>query len=398
MPDADVYLPRPDRSELPFEIFAYDGNFEAGSSAAPRFPNGVRRQLRGRERGTAFGTYDSRFGQGLEMGLLTGWAPGPCAVLLFRHRPEPGARRTGMLMFAGFFAMALVVAGAVTTRTERRIRALARVARESMRHEYDTMAPVGGRDEIGALGAVFNEAAVDIRRRVVDVKDREEALRRHVRQTAEDVTGPLGDLEARLASLAAEISSDEPSRAEIRRALVDAHHLVSRLNNLSAVAHLRTSIDHLSREAVDVGALVERVVNARVPLARAVGVDVAITVPSGPVVWQADPVLLEQAVANVIDNAILHNRTGGRVTVDLKGYERDHRFTLRVTDDGPGVGDEAFAALTANRRFRGDESRSGRGGRGLGLAIAREVADRVGLVLELRRPSAGGFEVEFSVR
>jgi signal transduction histidine kinase len=69
-----------------------------------------------------------------------------------------------------------------------------------------------------------------------------------------------------------------------------------------------------------------------------------------------------------------------------------------VIDDGPGVTDEAFAALTANRRFRGDEGRSARAGRGLGLAVAREVTDRVGLQLELRRPSAGGFEVEFSVR
>ena len=80
--------------------------------------------------------------------------------------------------------------------------------------------------------------------------------------------------------------------------------------------------------------------------------------------------------------------------VELKGYERDARFALRVTDNGPGVTDDEFAALTANKRFRGDEGRSGRVGRGLGLAIAREVTDRHGLKLDLRRPSSGGFEVE----
>jgi signal transduction histidine kinase len=398
MPDADVHLPRPDRGELPFEVFAYDRNFEAASSAAPRFPEAVRRQLRGRERGVAFGTYASSVGEGLEMGMLTGWSPGLCAVLLFRHRPEPGSGRTTVLMFSGFFVTALLIAGVVTARTERRVRTLAHAVHASAREDYALMAPVGGRDEVGALGAAFNEAASDIRRRAVDVRDREDALRRHVRQTSEEVAVPLADLEARLASLSAEAGAPEPHRAEMRRALDDAHHLVSRLNNLAAVARLRTNTDQRPHESVDVGALVERVVSGRVPLAQARNVDVAATLPSGPVLWQADPILLEQALANVIDNAILHNRPGGRVTIDLKGYDRDRRFTLRVIDDGPGVTDEAFAALTANRRFRGDEGRSARAGRGLGLAVAREVTDRVGLQLELRRPSAGGFEVEFSVR
>ena len=70
-----------------------------------------------------------------------------------------------------------------------------------------------------------------------------------------------------------------------------------------------------------------------------------------------------------------------------------------VGRDGPGVSDEEYEGLTANKRFRGDESRSRRpGGRGLGLAVAREVADRHGLYMDIRRPSTGGIEVEFGVR
>jgi signal transduction histidine kinase len=137
------------------------------------------------------------------------------------------------------------------------------------------------------------------------------------------------------------------------------------------------------------------VVHQHDALARALGVTVHHTVPERSVVFAADPALIEQAVTNIVGNAILYNTPGGRVEIDLKGYERDSRFTLRVTDTGPGVSDDEFAGLTANRRFRGDEGRTRRpGGRGLGLAITREVADRFGLVLNLRRPSAGGFEVE----
>ncbi len=398
MPDADLYLPRPDSAELPFELFAYDGNFEAGSSAAPRFPEVVRRQLRGLDRGVAFGAYDSGTGEGLEMGMLTGWSPGPCAVLLFRLRPEPNAGVMSWLLFAGFFAGALLVSGGVTARTWMRIRTLAAAVRASAREEYGTMVPVTGRDEIGAFGAAFNEAAAEIRRRATDIKDREEALRRHVRQTGEDVAVPLADLEARVGALSSDSMFGGRHRAELQQMLVETHGLSARLNNLLAVARLRASAADMKREPTDVGRLVERLAEKRAPLAKATGVDIDVTLPPWPVSWSADPVLLEQAIGNVIDNAILHNRAGGRVTIDLAGYERDGRFTLRVKDDGPGVDDEAFSALTANRRFRGDEGRTGRAGRGIGLAVAREVSDRFGLQLDLRRPSGGGFEVEFSVR
>jgi signal transduction histidine kinase len=125
----------------------------------------------------------------------------------------------------------------------------------------------------------------------------------------------------------------------------------------------------------------------------------ATSLPDGPVPFDGDPRLLAQAFGNVIDNAVLYNRTGGRIDVELKSYDRDGRFALRVADNGPGVTDDDYAGLTANKRFRGDESRSRReGGRGLGLAVAREVADRSGLYMDLRRPSTGGMEVEFGVR
>ena len=74
-------------------------------------------------------------------------------------------------------------------------------------------------------------------------------------------------------------------------------------------------------------------------------------------------------------------------------------FAVRVTDDGRGVSEEDFRGLTAVRRFRGDEAQNRRpGAPGLGIAVAREVADRFGLQLELRRPREGGFEAVILTR
>ena len=82
----------------------------------------------------------------------------------------------------------------------------------------------------------------------------------------------------------------------------------------------------------------------------------------------SDHTLLEQALGNLVDNAVRYNRPGGHVAVlvDRRGDD----FVLSVEDDGPGVSGGDLARLTM-RWFRGSDARTRRhGGKGLGLAIA----------------------------
>jgi signal transduction histidine kinase len=395
-PDADVRLPRPSASEMPFEFFPYGEDYLGSSTASPRFPEELRHRFRAappvRE---AMSTYESSAGTGLQIARVTGWTPGPCAILLFRMQPLPNHRLTSLALFGGLFLVCFAVAVLAGYPIVSRVRRLSQAARESARQDYTAMAPIRGSDEISALAFVFNEAAADIRKRAVDAADREEALRRYVANTTEDVAQPMAALEARLADLESRRDLPPAAQEQLRHAVREAHRLVSRLTNLASVAALRKSGDRTTREPVDMKALVDRVVDRHGPLARALDVRISHVIPAQSVMFPADPALIEQAVTNVVANAVLYNHPGGRVDIELKGYERDGRFSLRVTDTGPGVSDEEYAGLTANRRFRGDEARTRRpGGRGLGLAIAREVTDRFGLRLDLRRPSSGGFEVE----
>jgi signal transduction histidine kinase len=265
-----------------------------------------------------------------------------------------------------------------------------------VRNDYAPMAPAGGRDEISALGVIVAQAGTDLRRRAAEIVDREDALQRHVGHTTDEVAAPLSAIEQRLIVLGQQDDLPASVREELHGVIGDAHHARTRLENLAAVARLRT-VRSADAAPVDVGALARRVVARLAPVAAAARVTIDTTLPSEPIVWPADEALLERAVANLVDNAIRYNKEGGTVWLALEP-EPPGRFTLRVTDDGLGVDEETFAALSAKGRFRGDESRDGRPGRGLGLAVAREVADRFGLRLTLSRPRAGGFEVTLVVR
>jgi signal transduction histidine kinase len=139
---------------------------------------------------------------------------------------------------------------------------------------------------------------------------------------------------------------------------------------------------------------VQRVVERHWAIASPRAIDIEFAVPEKPVWLDADVTLLEQALANVVGNAVRYNRPGGHVAVIL-AEAPPSEFTLRVVDDGPGVPDEQLARLT-ERAFRTDEARRRNPeGTGLGLDIARRVAEFHRLTLSFRRSEHGGLEVEF---
>ena len=394
IPDADVHLPRPSREQLPFEIFAYDDQYSPSSVAGPRFPDDFKNRMRGSppEKLVA-GSFASEAGEGVQAAIKTGWG-GSCSVLLFRQQPAPGRFGVQAGLFGGLFAIFFVVAMVSVRPTGARIRKLTDSAIRSARSEYTELVKVSGADEISSLGSQFNETAAELRRKVIESRDREEVLRRYVDNTSEDVAEPLGELENHLSRMMA-AGQDR----DVTAAMKEAHTINTRLRNNSAVVRLRSITDAAPRESVNLTDVVRDVALSRRALADACSVTLDTSKASAPVTIQADAVLIQQAIANVLDNAIIYNRAGGAVRIALESYDRGQRFKLAISDNGPGVSDEDFAGLTANKRFRGDESRTRRpGGRGLGLALAREVADRFGLTLDLRQPSTGGFEAEFATR
>jgi signal transduction histidine kinase len=131
-------------------------------------------------------------------------------------------------------------------------------------------------------------------------------------------------------------------------------------------------------------------------LARQRAIDLDFALPEEPLWVHGDVTLIEQAVSNVVHNAVRYNREGGHVVAILERQNGQcEGFCLRVLDDGPGVSDTLLSRL-AERHFRTDEARSRHpGGLGLGLHIAGTVAEAHGFTLDFKRSEFGGLEVDF---
>ncbi|GAA3434916.1 sensor histidine kinase [Kutzneria kofuensis] len=135
---------------------------------------------------------------------------------------------------------------------------------------------------------------------------------------------------------------------------------------------------------VELGPLAVDVIGAIRPYAEERGITIESSFAAAAT--RASPSALRRALTALVDNAIEHTPTGGRVTISVE--PAGHEVRLRVSDTGSGFSPDQAAALMT--RFHSGGQRSGRRRYGLGLALVNDIADRYGGRLEAdSRPGHG---------
>jgi signal transduction histidine kinase len=288
------------------------------------------------------------------------------------------------------FASVLLATGPIV----RKVRRLTQEVRDSAKGNYQGTITVRGNDEIGELALAFADASREIRSQMARQQQREKTLRAFLENTTHDVMIPLTVLQGHLARFqdrAAHGERLDPS--SVVPAMNEAHYMASLIHNLAAAAKLEAGEPQLQTEPVNLNEVVARAVGRHAPIARQHAVTLEHAVPEHPLFARGDVTLIEQAVSNVIDNAVRYNRKNGHVAVLLERAETA-QFLLRVVDDGPGIPEEERARII-ERHVRGNAARSrDPRGHGLGLNITGRVADLHGWELRLATPETGGLRVE----
>jgi signal transduction histidine kinase len=378
------------------EIWAYRADFTSANPEAPAFPERLRRELEAGER-TATEDWDAGERDGLQAAVRMDWDDGPSAIVLARRSAAPRSLfSTNMLIVFAAQCLLLVVAVVLAAGPlVKRVRKLETQMRESAASRYAKPVEIDGADEVSELAQTFNSAAGEVRANLESLESRERALRAFVENTTHDVMIPLTVLQGHLTALRrASESGAGVERTVVLDSLQEAHYMASLIQNLAAASKLESGSLELVAHPLDLNALVERAVGRHRPIAKARGIALEHAVPPTPLFTRGDVTLVEQAVSNLIHNAVRYVQPGGHVAVVLE--ERGARFSLRVLDDGPGV-PAALRAKVFERSFRADDARSRQpDGLGLGLSIALDVAKRHGFTLELRAPAEGGAELELA--
>ena len=267
-------------------------------------------------------------------------------------------------LMAGIFVLLLLPAYWVARRITQPIRQLAEGA-ATERPEQTQPLPLNGPPEVRAVGAAYNH----MRARIADYLNERTAM---LVAIAHDLRTPMTRLSFRLEQL-----PDGP-RAKAQADVEEMRAMVTTLLDF-----MRQGSEPMARVRVDLSAIVETLADDLADM----GQDVAV-VRSARAVALGDAGALRRCIGNLVENAV---RYGGsaRIAIDVKGG----RATILVEDDGPGVAEAAIDRL-CEPFYRGEASRNREtGGVGLGLSIARTIADSHGGRLSFANRAEGGLRV-----
>jgi heavy metal sensor kinase len=176
-------------------------------------------------------------------------------------------------------------------------------------------------------------------------------------------------------SLRRERSADELN-VSMRQILREAKRTARLIDDLLLLARADAGGEAFRPEPIDLAPIVEDVAVQAEALAQPGGVALVASSVPDPLPIRGDGVSLRRLLLILVDNAVRYTPAGGRVTIDARRNGAD--ILVSVADTGPGIAREDLARVF-ERFWRADKARTREpGGAGLGLAIAREVADRHG--------------------
>jgi two-component system, OmpR family, sensor kinase len=220
--------------------------------------------------------------------------------------------------------------------------------------------------ELGSLAAAFDQMVDALETAIEEARASDAATRRFLADASHELRTPVAGLQASVETLLRE-QPERPERDRLEAAVArDSERLGRLVDDLLGLARLEA---RPTRTLVDLAAIARPLVDdahARAPRA-------AITLSADDdATVDGDPESLERVFRNLIDNALAAIQPTGRIDVQLR--RRNGYVRALVADDGPGVPEdqrqrifERFVRLEPNKP-----------GHGLGLAIARRIAQQHG--------------------
>ena len=249
----------------------------------------------------------------------------------------------------------------------------------TLEHSGERLPLSPARDEIHRLGETLN-AMLD---RIEGSLERERVF---VADASHELRTPLAVLRAELELAQRPGRSADELRAAVGSAVVEVDRLSRLAEDLLVIARSEGGRLPIKRESVELRALVERVRERFAEDAEASGRAIAAEAPPG-LRAAVDPLRIEQALGNLIGNALEH----GSGDIRVRALAEGDTLVLEVSDRGSGI-PESFGEVAFERFSRADPGRTG-GGAGLGLAIVKTVAEAHGGEASIGTGDRGGAAV-----
>jgi signal transduction histidine kinase/ActR/RegA family two-component response regulator len=279
-------------------------------------------------------------------------------------------------ILAGLAGIALFTSGI----SRRVVAAAANAEHLGMGQPLEPAARTG--DELGRLASALDRAEALLATRATDLTvARDEALvatrakTAFLSHTSHELRTPLNSILGftQLLGMSDLTAEDHDS---VQRILGAGHHLLALINELIDIARIESGDLNLSLESVAVVPLIEEISQLFVPLAAERSIVISHRSASPDLAVHADRQRLLQVLVNLLSNAVKYNSHAGAITISAESADQDE-VGIVVSDTGPGM-TETDLELAFVPFERLQAGRMGTEGTGIGLPLARSLAEAMG--------------------
>jgi signal transduction histidine kinase len=332
---------------------------------------------------------------GTQVGFVVVAGRGPRPAMFLREFAPTQAVIGVVLLIVGSAVASL----AIFRPARRRLRALEKVAQAIGEGDASARAAEAGGDEVTALARAFNRMAGDLEARTHAMEMSDRTRRQLLADVSHELKTPLAAIRGYVETLSMpEVRLDDETRRRYLDIVGDETIKLDRIvQDLLDLARLESGGLTLTCEAVPVARLCQRVADRheRELIEKQIALETNIA-PGLSDVW-GDPARLEQALQNLVANALRHTPDGGRIT--LAAEPAGEQVRLVVRDSGGGIPEDHLPRIF-DRFYKADASRTdpySKTGSGLGLSIVKAIIERHGGTVSAANIPGGGAEFVISL-
>jgi signal transduction histidine kinase len=278
-----------------------------------------------------------------------------------------------ILLVAGVDLTSVIAFGAfavvnVQRRLARPMKILTAAIARLSRRDFDEAVPsTDSPDELGSMA----QALETLRASALEAERLQQAMSSFTADASHQMRTPLTVLRTHISVLGGQIPANHEAYSSLKDIQDAADRLQRLLIQLLKLARAEGGQEQVQESgAIDLREVIQEIAANHVPQGLEAGIELHFEAEHRPFPTHANPIMIHEIFANLIDNAIRYNDAGGSVVVRL--LDDAGRPVVEVEDDGPGIPDaERDKVFTRFYRLNRDQSRVGSG---LGLAIVQSLA------------------------
>ncbi|MGI6114887.1 ATP-binding protein [Luoshenia tenuis] len=269
---------------------------------------------------------------------------------------------------------------------------MTRVIRNMAQGDFTRRIKIGrfGHSEISDMARAFNGMSEQL-------SNLEQSRNEFVANASHELKTPLSSMKIMIQTLLLQPADPEMTH----EFLSDVDQEIDRLNNIinDLLSLAKADASHVENRLsrVNLKDLLQATLHNLEPLAQRKQIDMEMVLPEGELTLQSDPIRLQQAISNIIDNAIKYTPEQGSVRIEAA--QQGARIVIWVQDTGYGISPEDQKHIF-DRFYRVDKARSrATGGTGLGLAIVKQIITGLGgsIRVESQEGEGSTFTVELPI-